>query len=71
MATVFTLNAGEAFVQVAAIEIPVNHLLYISPPEAVLPGEMFVIEQDKGFKIVLYAVGGTASSLPSICRSPP
>ena len=49
-----TLHAGESVVQVAAIEIPINHLLDIWPPESVLPGEMLVVDPDKGLKIVLY-----------------
>jgi hypothetical protein len=36
MATVFTLNTGEAVLQVAAIEMKLYHLLDIGPPEAVL-----------------------------------
>jgi hypothetical protein len=46
---------GKAVVQIAAIEIAIDHLLDIGPPESVLPGEMLVIDPDKGFKIVLYA----------------
>jgi len=38
----------------AAIQIPINNLLDIRPPEAVLPGEMFSIDMNKGFKIILY-----------------
>jgi hypothetical protein len=33
----------------------VKDLLQIGPPEAVLPGEMLVIDTDKDFKIVLHA----------------
>jgi len=36
MATVFTLHAGEAVVQLAAIEIAADRLLDIGPPESTL-----------------------------------
>jgi len=55
VATVFTFHAGKAVVQITAIEIAVDHLLDIRPPESVLPGEMLVIDLDKGLKIVLDA----------------
>jgi hypothetical protein len=54
MTAIFTFHTGKAVVQIAAIEIAVNDLLQIGPPESVLPGEMLVINPDKGFKIVLY-----------------
>ena len=40
--------------QITTIEIAIDHLLDIVPPESVLPGEMLVIDPEKGFKIVLY-----------------
>jgi len=55
VAAIFAFHAGKAVVQVPAIEMPVNDLLQIGPPEAVLPGEMLVIDPDKGLKIVIYA----------------
>jgi hypothetical protein len=36
MAAIFTFHAGKAVVQITAIEIAVNHLLDIGPPESVL-----------------------------------
>ena len=54
MAAVFTFHTGKAVMQIAAVEITIDHLLDIGPPESVLPGEMLVINPDKGFKIVLY-----------------
>ena len=54
MAAVFTFHTGKPVVQITAVEITIDHLLDIWPPEAVLPGEMLVIDLDKGFKIVLY-----------------
>ena len=53
VAAVFTFHAGKPVVQITAIEITVDHLLDIGPPESVLPGEMLVIDPDKGLKIVL------------------
>ncbi len=55
MATIFAFHAGKTVVQIAAVQIPVNDLLQIGPPEAVLPGEMLVIDLHEGFKIVFYA----------------
>ena len=55
MATVITFHAGKAVVQITAIEVAVDNLLDIGPPESVLPGEIFVIDPDKGFKIILHA----------------
>ena len=55
MAAVFTFHAGKAVVQITAIEVAVDYLLDIRPPEAVLPGEILVIDLDKGLKIVLDA----------------
>jgi len=37
VAAVFTFHAGKAIVQITAIEITVDHLLDIRPPESVLP----------------------------------
>jgi hypothetical protein len=54
MAAVFAFHAGKAMVQIAAVEITVNHLLKIRTPESVLSGEMFIVVLNKGFKIVLY-----------------
>jgi len=55
VAAVFTFHTGKAVVQITAIEIAIDHLLDIGPPEAVLPGKMLVIDPDKDFKIVLHA----------------
>jgi len=56
MATVFAFHASKAVAQIAAIQITVDHLFDIGPPEAVLPGEVFVVGLNEGFKIVLDAV---------------
>jgi hypothetical protein len=43
-------------VQIAAIEITMDNLLDIRPPESIFPLEMFIIVLHHGFKIILYAV---------------
>ena len=52
---VITFDAGKAVVQVAAIEITIDHLLDIGPPETVLPGKILLIDPDKGLKVVFHA----------------
>ena len=47
----FRINEGDGLLT----EIATDHLLDIEPIESVLPGEMLVIDPDKGFKIVIYA----------------
>ena len=37
MAAIFAFHMGKAVVQIAAIQIPINNLLKIRPPESVLP----------------------------------
>ena len=37
MTAIFTFHTVKAVVQIAAIEIAVNHLFDIGPPESVLP----------------------------------
>ena len=49
MAAILAFNTGKAVVQIAAIEIAIDYLLDIGPPEAVLPGEMLVIDPEKDF----------------------
>jgi hypothetical protein len=50
----FAFNAGKASVQIAVIEITVDHLPVIGSSEALLSCEMIIINLNKGFKIVLY-----------------
>jgi hypothetical protein len=52
MAAIFAFHQGKAVVQITPIEIAIDHLLDIRPPESVLSGEMLVIKPDKGFKMV-------------------
>jgi len=56
MIAIFAFHTGKAVVQITAIEITIDHLLDIGPPESVMPGKAFVIDPDKGFKVVLYTV---------------
>ena len=58
MAAVFTFDAGKAVVQVAAIDIMANHLLYIGPPEAILSGEILIIYLDAYSLIHLVLLSG-------------
>jgi hypothetical protein len=44
------IRAGKSGVQVAAIEITIDHLFDVWPLESVLPGEMLVIDPEKGLK---------------------
>jgi len=53
--TFYVFHEGKAFVQIAAIQIPVNNLLQIGPPESVLSGEMIIIDPDEGLEIVLHS----------------
>jgi hypothetical protein len=55
MAAVFAFDTGKAVVQIAAIEIAVNHLLDVRPPEAVMLGKMIIINLNERFKTVLDA----------------
>ena len=56
VAAVFASDTGKALAQIAAIEITVDHLFDIRPPEAILPRETVVVFLHKGFKIILDAV---------------
>jgi hypothetical protein len=42
MAAIFAFHAGKTIVQIAAIQITVNNLLDVRPPETILPREMFI-----------------------------
>jgi hypothetical protein len=42
MVAVITFDIGKAVVRIAAVQIAIDHLLDIGPPEAVLPGEMIM-----------------------------
>jgi hypothetical protein len=55
MAAVLAFHKGKAVVRVAVVQIPVDHLLDIGPPETILMGKVFIVDSDKGFKAVLHA----------------
>jgi len=50
IATVQTFYTGKAVVQIAAIEITLNHLLNVRPLEAVLLGKIIIIDLNEGLK---------------------
>jgi len=54
MAAIFAFHTGKAIVHIPAIEIPVNDVFQIGSSEAVLPGEMVVIDLKKGLEMVLH-----------------
>jgi len=55
MAAVFTLHTGETVVQVAAVQIPVDDLLYIGTEKSIESFKTFLIDLEKGFKMILHA----------------
>ena len=57
MAAVFTLHTGKAVVQITAVQIAVNDLLEIGAVESVLPLKLFLIDLDKGFKMIFNFTG--------------
>ena len=56
MAAVFAFDAGKAVAQIAAIEIAVDYLFDIRPPETVIFGKPVIINLHQGFKIILDTV---------------
>ena len=55
MAAVITSDAGETLMQVAAVEVTVDHFFDIRPPETVIPGKPVIINLHDGFKVILHA----------------
>ena len=51
IAAIFAFHPGKAVVQITTIEIAIDHLLDIRPPESALSGEMLVMKPDRGFKM--------------------
>jgi hypothetical protein len=49
------LHLGKAVVQVATFQVAVNDLLEVRPPEPVRPFEPFLVELNKGLKMLLHA----------------
>jgi len=56
MAAILAFDTGKAVVRIAAIEVAVDDLLDIGPPESVLPGKMIVINADECFVTMAFAV---------------
>jgi hypothetical protein len=54
VAVFFILNTGKTVVQISTIEIPVNELLEIWAPEQVLTVKPFLMDLEKGFKMILH-----------------
>ena len=54
MAATFAFDAGKAIVHIPAVEVTVNNLCAIRPPEAILSGEMIVIDLHKGLEAILH-----------------
>jgi hypothetical protein len=60
--------------QITAVEIAIDDLLQIRPPEAILPGEVIVIDSDKCLERVLHAaviigplrISGTINSIDNL-----
>ena len=52
VAAVIAFHTGKAVVQIAAVEITVDHLFDIGPPEAVISGKPVVINLHEGFKVI-------------------
>jgi hypothetical protein len=55
MAAVFAFHTGKTVVQIAAVEVAIDHLLDIWPPETVLTRKILIIDPDEGLKIVIHA----------------
>jgi len=70
MAAVVTFDTGKAVVRIAAVKIPMDHLLDIGPPETVLPGKMIVINADECFKAILHTAVVIRRSA-TLLRQPP
>jgi hypothetical protein len=56
MPAIFAFHTGKTVLQIAAIQITVDHLFYIRPPETILLVELFIIALHKSFKIILYTM---------------
>jgi len=55
MVAIPALYPGKAVVQVAALQVAVNDLPKVGPPETVPPFETFLINLNKGLKMVFHA----------------
>jgi len=55
MVAIPALHPGKAVVQVATVQVAVNDLLEVRPPEPARPFEPLPVDLNKGFKMVLHA----------------
>jgi hypothetical protein len=55
MVAIPALHPGKAVVQVATVQVAVNDLLEVRPPEPVRPFEPLLVDLNKGLKMVLHA----------------
>jgi hypothetical protein len=55
MVAIPALHPGKAVVQVATVQVAVNDLLEVRPPEPVRPFEPLLVKLNKGLKMVLHA----------------
>jgi hypothetical protein len=55
MAAVSTFHPGKTVVQIAAVEIAIDHLLDVGPPESVLPRKTLLIDLNKDLEAVFNA----------------
>ena len=70
MLTVFTLNAGKAVMQDAAIKVAVYDLFHVGPEKAVLFGKTIVVNLFQRFKMVFNSArGGIVLRFPGFARA--
>ena len=55
VAAVITSDAGKTMLQIAAVEVTVDHFFDIRPPETVIPGKPVIINLHEGFNVILHA----------------
>jgi hypothetical protein len=55
MVAIRALHPGKAVVQVATVQVAVNDLLKVGPPEPVPPFEPLLVDLNEGFQLVFHA----------------
>jgi len=61
MLAIPALYPGKALVQIATLQVAVNHLLKVGTPKSVPLFELLLVDLNKGFKMVFHApviIGG-------------
>jgi hypothetical protein len=56
MAAIFAAYSGKTVLQITAVQVTVDHLFDIRPPESVISGKPVIINLCEGFEIIFYAV---------------